>query len=177
MSILAYFPQLHGSVEKEETFSQNFASIGFYLLGQDRSNIKLLGAELWKRDRFCRTFCSTNRTQILVPPRNNQWGLRFLWIRMARCKQCAVDQFPVNLACVAWWFWLGAQSNKGGLRKRNREETGAGATVIIFLAASPLIRARFAHVFVVSVVLPTKPPCYAGYCVYCKLGNTNLSRG
>ena len=32
------------------------------------------------------------------------------------------------LACVAWRFWLGALSNKGGRRQRNREEIGAGVT-------------------------------------------------
>ena len=35
------------------------------------------------------------------------------------------------LACVAWRFWLGALSNKGGRGQRNREEIGA---------ASPLLR-------------------------------------
>ena len=33
-----------------------------------------------------------------------------------------------NVACVAWWFWLGALSNKGGRGQRNREEIGAEAT-------------------------------------------------
>ena len=53
------------------------------------------------------------------------------------------------LACVAWRFWLGPLSNKGGRGQRNREEIGAEATcnlVFIFLAASPLVlapRARF----------------------------------
>ena len=32
------------------------------------------------------------------------------------------------LACVAWRFWLGALSNKGGRGQRNREEIGAEAT-------------------------------------------------
>ena len=32
------------------------------------------------------------------------------------------------IACVAWRFWLGALSNKGGRGQRNREEIGAGAT-------------------------------------------------
>ena len=32
------------------------------------------------------------------------------------------------VACVAWRFWLGALSNKGGRGQRNREEIGAGAT-------------------------------------------------
>ena len=34
----------------------------------------------------------------------------------------------MRLACVAWRFWLGALSNKGGRGQRNREEIGAGAT-------------------------------------------------
>ena len=33
-----------------------------------------------------------------------------------------------SLACVAWRFWLGALSNKGGRGQRNREEIGAEAT-------------------------------------------------
>ena len=33
-----------------------------------------------------------------------------------------------RVACVAWRFWLGALSNKGGRGQRNREEIGAGAT-------------------------------------------------
>ena len=37
-----------------------------------------------------------------------------------------------KIACVAWRFWLGAQSNEGGRGQRNREEIGAG---------SPLVRA------------------------------------
>ena len=32
------------------------------------------------------------------------------------------------VACVAWWFWLGAQSNKGRRGQRNCKEFGAGAT-------------------------------------------------
>ena len=31
------------------------------------------------------------------------------------------------VACVAWRFWLGALSNKGGRGQRNREEIGAEA--------------------------------------------------
>ena len=31
------------------------------------------------------------------------------------------------IACIAWQFWLGAQSNKGRQGKRNHEEIGAGA--------------------------------------------------
>ena len=33
----------------------------------------------------------------------------------------------LRVACVAWRFWLGALSNKGGRGQRNREEIGAGA--------------------------------------------------
>ena len=66
------------------------------------------------------------------------------------------------LACVAWRFWLGALSNKGGRGQRNREEIGA---VFIFLAASPLVLARFACEFrgyAAPAPGSTKPPCYAG---------------
>ena len=47
-----------------------------------------------------------------------------------------------KIACVAWRFWLGVLSNKGGREQRNREEIGAGATwaTFIFLAATPLLR-------------------------------------
>ena len=30
----------------------------------------------------------------------------------------------LKIACVAWRFWLGALSNKGGRGQRNREEIG-----------------------------------------------------
>ena len=33
-----------------------------------------------------------------------------------------------EVACVAWRFWLGALSNKGGRGQTNREEIGAEAT-------------------------------------------------
>ena len=39
-----------------------------------------------------------------------------------------VRQAVFYLACVAWRFWLGVQSNKGVRGQRNREEIGAGAT-------------------------------------------------
>ena len=52
------------------------------------------------------------------------------WLLLATL---AADLF---LACVVWWFWLGAQ--KGGQGQRNREEIGA---------AWPLVRACFALVF------------------------------
>ena len=42
---------------------------------------------------------------------------------------------------------MGALNNKGGRGQRNCEEIGAGAT---FLAASPLVRERFARVFAAS---------------------------
>ena len=53
------------------------------------------------------------------------------------------------LACVAWWFWLGALSNKGGRGQRNREEIGAGATWNFFsrlrrLCARPVDKNRHA---------------------------------
>ena len=49
---------LRGSVEKEETFSQNFASISFYLQGRDRSNIKLSGANRGNVISFAGSFAA-----------------------------------------------------------------------------------------------------------------------
>ena len=40
-----------------------------------------------------------------------------------------------EVACVAWRFWLGALSNKGGRGQRNREEIGAEAN----FAATPVL--------------------------------------
>ena len=40
------------------------------------------------------------------------------------------------IACVAWRFWLGALSNKGGRGQRNREEIASRAN----FAAWPLVR-------------------------------------
>ena len=37
----------------------------------------------------------------------------------------------LNLACVAWRFWLGELSNKGGRGQRNREEILAGSTPLL----------------------------------------------
>ena len=39
-----------------------------------------------------------------------------------------------KIACVAWRFWLGALSNKGGRGQRNREEIGAEATWFLFFS-------------------------------------------
>ena len=47
------------------------------------------------------------------------------------------------VACVAWRFWLGALSNKGGRGQRNREEIGAEATFSRgFAARSRALRVR-----------------------------------
>ena len=73
-----------------------------------------------------------------------------------RCTQ-GVLMFPENnqflqrqgisvlkIACVAWRFWLGALSNKGGRGQRNREEIGF--YFFIFLAAfvHPALQSRHA---------------------------------
>ena len=57
-----------------------------------------------------------------------------------------------EIAETAWRFWLGALSNMGERGQRNREEIG-----FLFL---PLVRAFLP--LRSSVVLPTKPPSYAG---------------
>ena len=36
-----------------------------------------------------------------------------------------------KVACMAWRFWLGALSNKGGRGQRNREEIGGTATPLL----------------------------------------------
>ena len=70
---------------------------------------------------------------------------------------------PALRACVAWQFWLGALSNKGGRGQRNREEIGF--YFFIFLAALQLVLVRFARefrVFAARAPGSTKPPSYAG---------------
>ena len=60
-----------------------------------------------------------------------------------------------KLACVAWRFWLGELSNKGGRGQRKREEIGAGR--------SRAVRARIFRGYAAPAPGSTKPPCYAGY--------------
>ena len=57
-----------------------------------------------------------------------------------RLKEC-----NITVACVAWWFWLVAQSNKVGLGQRNLEEIGI---------ASTLVHVRSARRFRVVLALP-----------------------
>ena len=52
--------------------------------------------------------------------------------------ECLLRQIPHFSSLGSMAFWL--LSNKGGRRLKNREEIGAGATWLIFLAASPLVR-------------------------------------
>ena len=55
------------------------------------------------------------------------------------------------VACIAWRFWLGALSNKGGRVQRSRSFSHA-------------LRANFAaRGFAARAPGSTKPPCYAGY--------------
>ena len=74
--------------------------------------------------------------------------------------------FKVPVACVAWRFWLGELSNKGGRGQRNREEIGAGATCFYFsrgfAARSRALRARIFRGYAAPAPGSTKPPCYAG---------------
>ena len=69
-----------------------------------------------------------------------------------RGTKCRVKE-RTRVACVAWRFWLGALSNKGGRGQRNREEIGAEATLFFSrlrrsfsgasranFAATPLLR-------------------------------------
>ena len=74
-------------------------------------------------------------------------------------KHVVVIYFTGMLACVAWRFWLGAQSNKGGLGQRNLKEIGAASTIVHAL------RTRISRFpgFAARARRSTKPPCYAGY--------------
>ena len=67
------------------------------------------------------------------------------WTSASLCTRAAI-QFRNDVACVAWRFWLGALSNKGGRGQRNREE-GAGATYFSrgFAARSRALRARISR--------------------------------
>ena len=44
------------------------------------------------------------------------------------CFQACYIAFHLTVACLAWWFWLGMQSNKGGWGQRNCKEIRAGTT-------------------------------------------------
>ena len=84
--------------------------------------------------------CYRNHTKspLLCRNRSHIWygfcaNTKAIWYRVnitkvKGIKQRHADLFPVVIACVAWWFWLGTLSNKGGRGKRNHEEIGAGAT-------------------------------------------------
>ena len=64
------------------------------------------------------------------------------------------DKTAKTIACVAWRFWLGALSNKGGRGQRNR-----------FAARSRALRGRITRLHRSCAPAPgsTKPPRYAGY--------------
>ena len=106
-----------------------------------------------------KAYCSMTCSQSSLQREQLSTSLPVTWI-----VQATGHKSVVMLACVAWRFWL--LSNKGGRGQKNREEIGAGAIVFIFLAASPLVLARFAREFrgfAARAPSSTKPPCYAGY--------------
>ena len=51
-----------------------------------------------------------------------------------KCDCLSYDVVTWDVACVAWRFWSGALSNKGGRGQRNRKEIGAGATWFLFFS-------------------------------------------
>ena len=55
------------------------------------------------------------------------------------------------VACVAWWFWLGAQSNKGRQGQRNCKEIGAGATRNRLLGWVAFLNSTYACVQIVPI--------------------------
>ena len=87
--------------------------------------------------------CSNNKLHITLYSysMNPSGKIRYIQINLSRsCGHASLmknvnrlgSQGDLNtyqfLACVAWRFWLGALSNKGGRGQRNREEIGAAAT-------------------------------------------------
>ena len=55
------------------------------------------------------------------------------------------------VACVAWWFRLGAQSNKGRRGQRNRKEIGARATRNHLLGRAAFLNSLYACVQIVPI--------------------------
>ena len=55
------------------------------------------------------------------------------------------------VACVAWWFWLDAQSNKGRRGQRNRKEIGVGATRNRLLGRAAFLNSPYASVQIVPI--------------------------
>ena len=53
------------------------------------------------------------------------------------------------VACVAWWFWLSAQSNKGRWGQRNCKEIGAGATRNCLLGRVAFLNSPYACVQII----------------------------
>jgi len=83
----------------------------------------------------------TSLTNLAASKRLQRQGVMRTADRVGRAAQ--------YIACVAWRFWLGALSNKGGRGHRNREEIGAGAIKIYFFrgfaARSRALRARISR--------------------------------
>ena len=55
------------------------------------------------------------------------------------------------VACVAWWFRLDAQSNKGRRGQRNRKEIGVGATRNRLLGRAAFLNSPYAWVPIVPI--------------------------
>ena len=55
------------------------------------------------------------------------------------------------VAYVAWWFWLGKQSNRGRWGQRNCKEIGAGATRNCLLGQAVFLNSPYACVQIVPI--------------------------
>ena len=106
---------------------------------------------LWGRNREWRHFFSEAYVNYITSfLRKNHVLSQIVFVPS---KPCDISQNVLRcpditreIACVAWRFWLGALSNKGGWGQRNREEIGAGATFSrSFAARSLALRARISR--------------------------------
>ena len=61
-----------------------------------------------------------------------------------------------SVACVAWRFWLGALSNKGGRGQTNREEIGAEATLFFSRLRRSFSRASRANFAATPLLRPAR---------------------
>ena len=75
-------------------------------------------------------------------------------------KNMKVGALKLNVACVAWRFWLGALSNKGGRGQRNREEIGAEATTPLLCPARQNRHATQANSALTIQLLAQRTNCH-----------------
>ena len=99
---------------------------------------------------YCYHFRFVNCVRIIIIKLHEsfQGQIWWLWLLHRLSWRTSKALWPLTwIACVAWRFWLGALSNKGGLGQRNCEEIGVGATYFSrgFAARSRALCARISR--------------------------------